>query len=113
MSKSKQIATTEDMMALLHKMTGDSYLAMLKSEQLEQDKIGTMVDYGDGEGEVPFEYIPMLSPAWMTVIQKFLSDSNITCNVENSSESNELKDKMTEFRSKRKNILDINKAVNE
>ena len=99
------------MMALLHKMTGDSHLAILKAEKIEQDKIGTMVDYG--EGEVPYVYIPMLSPAWVTVIQKFLADSNITCNVDESTEMNETSKQLKDLRSKRHNVLDIKKAMNE
>jgi len=55
----------------------------------------------------------MLTPAGMTVIQKFLADSNITCQADQSSETNETKSKLDELRSKRKNILNINKAVNE
>jgi len=111
MSKSKQIATTEDLMALMHQLVGKVHISTLEAELKEIAKIGTMVDYG--EGEVPFEYIPMLTPAGMTVIQKFLADSNITCNVDQSSETNETKSKLDELRSKRKNVLNINKAVNE
>ena len=109
----KQIATTEDLMALMHQLVGKVHVSTLEAELKEIKKIGTMVDYNDGEGEVPFEYIPMLTPAGMTVIQKFLADSNITCNVDQSSETNETKHKLDELRSKRENVLNINKAVNE
>lgn len=111
MSKSKELGTTEDMMMFMHHLVGRVHISTLLAELSEIDKVGTTVDYG--EGEVPFEYIPTLTPAGLTVIQKFLADSNITCNSEEGSETDEIKNNLDALRSKRKNILNINKAVNE
>lgn len=121
MSK-KVIATTEDIMALMHKLVGDVHLGTLKEEINNQKLIGTQVESGElNEAGEPimedFQYYPLITPAHMTVIQKFLADSNITCNVEQGSELDEMSEKMKELKAKRNekqtNVLDINKALNE